>query len=336
MTLRLNNWLLQSPAYVPLPICAQLGAPLIGCSIRELVSNPAVQSEAVIALKETLDLPILMNAMDLSVEAEAMGCQTVFAEDEIPSIVGRRISDAAQAADFQPPDVGEGRTGVGPQVVRILKSRCPETPVLGCMIGPFSLLIRLVGATETFEITVSDPSLLMNLLEKILPFQIAYARAFQAGGADGVVVAEPAAGLLSPRAMRQFSSDFIRQLVSEVQSDDFVVVLHNCGAKTAHLKPMMETGAGMLHFGSPMHLPTAAAQAAPGLLIGGNLDPYGVFVSSSPEEVRSQTEQLLQSCAFAPHLVPSSGCDLPADTPIENLRAFLEAVRSAPKGAGGG
>jgi len=115
-----------------------------------------------------------------------------------------------------------------------------------------------------------------------------------------------------------------------------VVVLHNCGAKTAHLKPMMETGAGMLHFGSPMHLPTAAAQAAPGLLIGGNLDPYGVFVSSSPEEVRSQTEQLLQSCAFAPHLVPSSGCDLPADTPIENLRAFLEAVRSAPKGAGGG
>jgi uroporphyrinogen decarboxylase len=331
MMARLVDLVLQSPTYLPMPICAQVGTQLIKASVRDLVTNAALQSQAILALEEMLGLPVLMCAMDLSVEAEAMGCKVIFPEDEIPSVISTRISNQSDADRFEVPALGEGRTGIGLDVVRALKKENPDQIVLGCMIGPFSLLVRLMGATEALELTVSDPALLENLLEKILPFQTEYAKAYQAAGGDGVMIAEPAAGLLSPRAMRRFSSAQIQQLVSEVQKEDFVVILHNCGAKPIHLQPMLETSAQVLHFGAPMHLPAAVSEAGQGRLISGNLDPYAVFVSLTADEVRSATRQLLQPCAGAQNLIPSSGCDLPAHTPLENLREFVEVVRTTSK-----
>ncbi len=321
------EWVSQSPSRLPMPICAQAGTQLTGASVQDLVCNPEAQSEAELAMGEWLNLPILISAMDLSVEAEAFGCEVVFSANEIPSVVGRRIASQSDIAALSVPQVGEGRSSVGLEAVSRLKKHLPQTPILGCMIGPFSLVIRLVGASEALELTVSDPALIETILEKILPFQIAYARAFCQAGADGVILAEPAAGLLSPRAMRRFSSAYVRQLIKETQSDSFVAMLHNCGAKSAHLDALFESGAAAYHFGAPMNFAEAVSKAPSGCLIGGNLDPYAVFVGGSEAEVVEQTERLLRISGGGNPILPSSGCDLPAHTPLQNLRRFVETVR---------
>ena len=43
-----------------------------------------------------------------------------------------------------------------------------------------------------------------TVLEKVTEFLIAYTKAFKEAGANGVVMAEPAAGLLSPSLMDDF------------------------------------------------------------------------------------------------------------------------------------
>ena len=73
--------------------------------------------------------------------------------------------------------------------------------MLGGCIGPFSLAARLVGVTEAMELTLADPALMHVVIEKAARFLADYARAFRAAGADGLIMAEPAAGLLSPRGM---------------------------------------------------------------------------------------------------------------------------------------
>ena len=93
--------------------------------------------------------------------------------------------------------------------------------VLGGCIGPFSLAARIVGVSEAMELTLTEPELMHVLLEKSAEFLTAYLTSFKRAGAAGVIMAEPAAGLLSPRGLASFSSAYIRQIGIAVGDDRF-------------------------------------------------------------------------------------------------------------------
>jgi uroporphyrinogen decarboxylase len=194
------------------------------------------------------------------------------------------------------------------------------------MIGPFSLAGRIFGVSEALEATLSSPELLIALLEKATAFLCQYAVAFREAGACGVIMAEPAAGLLSPRGLARFSAPYVKQVVEAAQNKDFTLVLHNCSAKLAHLPRILESGAEIYHFGAPMDLPSALAQVDGKVILCGNLDPTAVFKSGSSDEVREKTKALLESTAAYPNYVISSGCDLAPQTPLENLDTFYQTV----------
>ena len=114
-------------------------------------------------------------------------------------------------------------------------------------LGPFSLAARLVGVSEAMELTLTEPGLMRTLLEKCTAFLTAYARAFKAAGADGLIMAEPAAGLLSPRGLLAFSSSSIKQIGAALEDGHFALILHNCAAKVLHLPAILETGLKNFH-----------------------------------------------------------------------------------------
>ena len=67
-----------------------------------------------------------------------------------------------------------------------------------------------------------EPEVIHILLEKITGFLIDYALAFKEAGANGIIIAEPAAGLLSPVLCEEFSSKYVQRIVEEVQDDYFM------------------------------------------------------------------------------------------------------------------
>ena len=67
------------------------------------------------------------------------------------------------------------------------------------------------------------------LLDKCTDFILKYCIALKKTGANGVVMAEPAAGLMSDDDCMRFSSVYVKRIVEAVQDDNFTVVLHNCG-----------------------------------------------------------------------------------------------------------
>jgi uroporphyrinogen decarboxylase len=102
--------------------------------------------------------------------------------------------------------------------------------------------------------------LILTLLEKVTDFLLEYTQAFREAGAAGVIMAEPAAGLLSPRGLGKFSAPFVRRIVEAVQTEDFSLILHNCGARLVHLPKVLESGAEIYHFGAPMDIAAALEQ----------------------------------------------------------------------------
>lgn len=299
MKSNLVKMILESSSWLPLPICTQTGTQLIGASIRDLVSNTRVQTEAMLALQEYLEIPLLITPMDLSIEAEMFGCEIVYCDNEIPTVVGNAVTSFEDIRAISIPQPGNGRSCVILETVHSLKKYNNKLRILGCMIGPFSLAIRLIGANEALELTATHPEMLEFLLEKLLLFQIEYAKAFLSEGACGILLAEPAAGLLSPRAMSRFSSRYIRQLISIVSNQDFTVILHNCGARLVHLPALLEAEAEIYHFGAPMDLEKAFYQVDKEIILAGNLDPYKIFIEGTESEVKTQTELLLRTSGYA-------------------------------------
>jgi len=323
---RLLNLVTAGKERLALPILTFPGAQLAGVSVRDMVTLAEAQVAAVTALRERYRMRVLLSAMDLSAEAEAFGCAVHLADNEVPTVLGRRVRTWSEAEVLELPAPGAGRTAVYLETVRRLR-RLPDQPVvLGGMIGPFSLAARLFGVSEMLSLTLEDPDLTHLLVTKAATFLAAYAAAFREVGADGVVMAEPTAGLLSPRALGEFSSAYVKRIVAAVDTPDFALILHNCAARLMHLPHVLSAGARVLHFGAPMDLPAALDQVPAGTLVCGNLDPAKVFVQSTPEQVRAATRALRDATDGRPNHVLSSGCDIPPQTPLANLDAFFAAA----------
>lgn len=310
-----------------MPIGIYAGLEITGASVQAAVSDPQVQADAILALHKQFDTIALLTAMDLSAEAEAFGCTVRMDDEEIPTVLGRRVTSPEEIAALPVPEVGTARTAVHLQTVRNLAARAGGLPILGGVIGPFSLAGRIFGVSEALEMSLSDPEALDALVAKAAAFLAAYVGAFRDAGAAGVIMAEPTAGLLSPRGMGRFSSPYIKQIIEATRSDDFTLVYHNCGAKVIHLPRILETGAEVFHFGEPMDIVSALPMVDSHIILGGNLDPTSVFYSSTPGEVRQLTRKLLDNTRDYRNYFISSGCDLPPHTPIENLEAFYSEVR---------
>jgi uroporphyrinogen decarboxylase len=321
-----NRQVLASPRRLAMPIATYPGLALTGATVRDIVTSPGAQLDAQAALHNRYGTAFLLTAMDLSAEAEAFGCAIQLSENEVPTVTGRRVTSLAEAQSLAVPEVGDKRTRVYLEAALGLRKNSGDALVLGGCIGPFSLAARLAGVSEAMELTVTEPDLVHTLVEKSTAFLTSYVQAFKRAGADGVIMAEPAAGLLSPRGLATFSSAYVKSIAGAVADGQFTLVLHNCGAKLLHLPAILETGLKTFHFGAPMDLPAALAKVPPDVVLCGNLDPAGVFCQLPAADVSAKTTALLQAGSAYRNYVISSGCDVPPNAPLANLDAFYAAI----------
>jgi uroporphyrinogen decarboxylase len=326
---RFNELVLGAVKRLAMPIAVYPGIALTRGKVRDVVTNPQAQFEASAALRNRYHTPFALSAMDLSVEAEAFGCPIRMTDDEIPTAVSSVVANLEQAKALAVPQPGDKRTKVYIETVALLR-KLPDQPlVLGGCIGPFSLAGRLVGLSEICELTLTDPDLVRAVLEKCTEFLAAYVKAFKIAGADGLIMAEPAAGLLSPRGLSAFSAAYIKRIVQAVESGQFQVILHNCGAKLVHLPAVLESGPSAFHFGRPMDLAGALGRVPTTTVLCGNLDPTAVFLQSPPEQVAAKASELLAATCSHRNFVISSGCDVPPASPLANLDAFYATAPEA-------
>ncbi|MGA2220255.1 MAG: uroporphyrinogen decarboxylase family protein [Verrucomicrobiia bacterium] len=321
-----NRAVFAAPHRLAMPIAVYPGLALTGAKVQDIVTNATAQCDAQIALHERYRTPFVLSAMDLSVEAEAFGCTIHKSENEVPSVLGRLVTNLEQAQQLAVPKPGDKRTSVYLETVRRLRKLVDHPLVIGGCIGPFSLAARLAGMSEAMELTITEPDLMHTLVAKSASFLTLYLSAFKEAGADGAIMAEPAAGLLSPRSMGAFSSAYIREIESAVCDGHFALILHNCAAKPLHLPSMLETGLGTFHFGALMDLPAVLGQVAPEIVLCGNLDPTSVFCQLPPLEIAARTANLLAATAAYRNYVISSGCDVPPNAPLTGLDAFFNTV----------
>jgi len=309
-----------------LPIMTYPGLKMANTTILEAVRYGEAQFKCIEALAKKFPSAAAVTIMDLSVEAEAFGSTINYSETEVPVVTGRIVHDEESARALKIPKLGEGRTGAYLTAAKLAAKYVKDRPTFGGEIGPFSLVGRLFDMTEVMVAILLEPETIHILLEKVTSFLIEYAKAFKEVGANGIIIAEPAAGLLSPAQCEEFSSKYVKRIVEEVQDDYFMVILHNCGNTKNLVHSMIGTGAMGFHFGNAVDMSDIMPQIPWGRIAFGNIDPATIFKNGTVEDVRAKTWELLEKTFSYKNFVLSSGCDIPPGTPIENIEEFFKKL----------
>ena len=87
-------------------------------------------------------------------------------------------------------------------------------------------------------------------------------------------------------------------------------------------------GAAGCHFGNAIDMAEMLAKAPAETLVMGNVDPVSVLAQGTPETIRAAVKSLVEKCESYPNFVLSSGCDIPASTPWENIEAFFAVAKN--------
>ena len=330
MTRNMRNWaadIIAAPVKQPLPILSFPSVQLLDVSVRELVVSSDLQAKGMKLVADRVPSAAAVSMMDLSVEAEAFGSKIVFSDDEVPTVLGSIVSDEDEANDLAIPQVGDARTGIYVDTVAKAVEMITDRPVFAGVIGPFSLAGRLMGVTDAMFFCYDEPDMVHTILEKVSQFTISYCNAFKAVGANGVMMAEPLGGLLSPSMAEEFSHTYVRKIIEAVQTDEFAVVYHNCGDNVPLMKEgIYNLGAMGYHFGDAINLADMFTGAPSDVLIMGNVSPSAQFRNGTPESIREATQKVMEACSSNTNFVISSGCDIPPQCSWDNIDSFFAAA----------
>ncbi len=327
--MNMREWLKKLTAEKkPMPILSFPSATLMGVSVYQLTRDSELQAKGMKLIADRYDSAASVSMMDLSVEAEAFGCTIKSEENEVPTVIGALISDEDEANALKVPKVGDARTGIYLEAIKKAVKTITDRPVFAGIIGPFSLAGRLMDVSEALVNCIAEPDFVHITLEKTTEFLTEYAKAYKDIGANGIVIAEPLAGLLSPDLESEFSGSYVKKIIDAVQDEDFIVIYHNCGPNVPLMtESLVSNGAAAYHFGDAVDLKEMLEKMPRNIPVCGNISPSDCFVKGTPESMTKAVKELKAKCAEFDNFVLSSGCDIPPTAKIENADAFFAAAK---------
>lgn len=308
------------------PLLGYPGARLTHSSLKQNEFNPALHAATMSQIVKRFAPDAAFFMMDLSLEAGALGLPVRYPLFESPTVEEHPVKEAEDLDRLRVVDPLEDARVRGYIRVMELMTQSISVPRAAYAAGPFTLAGLLMGASDIAMATITDPPLVHQVVRFSTDICIRYSRALTEAGANVIVILEPTATFLSPKAFAEFCGAYVREVIASPGAADNAV-LHICGDTSHILGEMCATGACALSLDSPVDFPAAASRIDPEVILIGNIDPVGIMVQQSPEEVARAVRELLDSMAKHSNFILSTGCDLPYETPDANIDAFMSEGR---------
>lgn len=314
------------------PLMGFPGLNLTGCSVKLAQQNYGEHFRVLKAIADTYHPDVVFPMMDLSVEANAIGRYTVFPKEESATVVRDEFTRADLLAAERINISFDARLLGYVETMRLMSIGFPAGTLRGAYVtGPYTLAALLMGAEEAAMSTVTDPELLHEVCSLATGKIQQYFRLLISAGAQMICILEPSAVMLGPAQFEEFSAVYVSRLCESCSETETSTAYHVCGNSMHLVKAMALSGVDALSLDSAeagVDLGLVAEKVPGDVIIIGNLNPTGSILYGSPDEVEKDVTQLLERMNGYSNFVLSTGCDLPQETPDENIRAFMKAGRS--------
>lgn len=322
------------PSIPWVPFAGVHAGKLVGKSPTEVLTRADSLIEALMEVNRVYQPDGQPVVFDLQLEAEVLGCDLVWSPSGPPMVATHPLEKTPEVPD-RLPEITDGRFPVILEAMHAMKRNVGEhTALYGLVTGPLTLASHLRG-TEIFMDTFENPDFLKDLLAYCGSVATRVAEFYRTAGMDVIAVVDPVVSQVSPRHFAQFLTAPFTALFGDIRQMDALSSFFVCGDATKNIPAMCQTAPDSISVDENIDLPRAKQITDQyNLTICGNIPLTTCMLLGSQQDNMKYVVDLLDSLA-QPELnlqpgnfILSPGCDMPYDTPVENVVGVLQAVRN--------
>lgn len=319
----------QPTAAVPwVPFAGVHAGKLLGYDAKAVLTDGEKLLSALLEVNRLYDPDGQPVIFDLQVEAEILGCDLLWAEDAPPSVASHPLAGDRKTLPETLPSPGDGRLPMILDVMRKMKAAVGEqTALYGLITGPFTLASHLRG-TDIFLDTLDDPDFLHDLIAYAAEVAKRMADFYIEAGMDVIAVVDPVTSQISPRTFKTFLLAPFTELFTHLRQQGAHSAFFVCGDATKNIEVMCQAGPDGIAVDENIDMVAVKPITdRHNIVLQGNIPLTTRMLLGTQQDNMKYVIDLLDALENHSNLIISPGCDMPYDTPIENVIATVEAIR---------
>jgi MtaA/CmuA family methyltransferase len=264
-------------------------------------------------------------AFDLQIEAEALGCELKWNTNTPPAVVSHPLSNGKSFKSLSIPTPSVGRIGMIMETAAKLKNKFPEIGLYGLVTGPFTLGLHLLG-TDIFFKMMETPEEIHQLMEFTSQVGTRMSDYYMENGCDIIAIVDPMTSQIDPESFQQFVSGYVSPIFDHIRKNNRLSSFFVCGHAQQNIEAMCRCRPDNISIDENIPLDYVKEQARKyQISYGGNLKLTMVLLYGTREKTMKEALECMDVGNRTGYIL-SPGCDLPMDTPFENLEAIAELI----------
>ena len=301
---------------------------LKGHSAREVLLDADKLYESLLEVHKLYTPDGMPIVFDLQIEAEILGCELMWAEDNPPSVKTHPFEDEmVDPATLPLPKPTDGRIPMVLDVMRRMKKAVgDDTALYGLICGPLTLASHLRGS-EFFTDMYDEPEYVEKLIDYCADVNIKMAEYYLDAGMDVIAVVDPLVSQVSPSHFEEMLAHGFVKVFDYIRSRSALSSFFVCGNATMQIGVMCDTKPDSVSVDENVDLVEAKKVTDQyNIAIGGNIPLTTTMLFGNQEDNMKYVVELLDKIGHD-NLVVSPGCDMPYNIPPENTIAAVQAVK---------
>ena len=268
---------------------------------------------------------------DLQIEAEILGCELLWAENNPPSVASHPLANTEEIPTKEIVRT-DGRIPMLLDVCKKMKKAVGNTTALyGLFCGPFTLASHLRG-TQLFMDMIDAPEKMQAMMEYTTKISKNMIDFYLETGMDIIAPVDPLISQISPKHFEKYMAKPYSELFSYIREKGVYSSFFVCGNAYRNLEGMCKTKPDAISIDE--NIPMAKAKAITdqyNIAIGGNIPLSTTMLFGNQQDNMKVVVDMVDSLANTKNLIIAPGCDMPYDVPIENTIAVAETVKDLAK-----
>jgi len=328
----------KEPDRVPVyPILSGVSRTLTGVDYRTWGSDADACADALIRAADEYGLDCIVTLIDLSVEADAWGLDTVYPENEAahPNYHNPVIKDIGGYTNIKAVDYRtSGRMLMHIDVCRKLVERTGgELPIVAFVFGPLGVLSMLRNQQEMYMDLYDDPDAVKGAVREVTRTLKDYCDALMDTGVNGIMLDTLFASgtIMSKEMWADFESGPCRELAEAIRAKNGLVMIHNCGQRIyfdAQIESMAPAAISFLYPPDDCadFVECKRKYGDKTALIG--CIPPSLAVTGSDEEWDAACRKNIDDMAEGGGFVLATGCEYPANAPLDRAERMVRIAET--------
>lgn len=310
-----------------LSIVMMFAARELGVSYCACCRDYRLLADAATLCHERYGIDMICAISDSLREAEGFGTEVVFPETGVPYAAQMRLRKLSDIDTLKVIDPSLGRRmNDTVEAVRRMRQRAGnDVPVVGWIEGALAECCDLMDMQHVFINLLDEPEAMEQLIGICTEQGILFAKAQVEAGAHMIGIGDAATSLIGPTLYEEFVLPYQQRMIEAIHEMGVPVKLHICGNISPVMHLIARTGADMVDCDHMVDMERAASILPEATAICGNFNPVEIMLQGTPEQVKAAAHRCMQIGSRKNTFV-APGCEVPKDTPRENMLALQEAL----------